>query len=187
MPPGTGPGESGTSRTARDPVSPADQPGHDHPSGLDVDDRGIQPRKLPPWRPITAVAASIGAPASIGLLHPALGTAVFSIELTLAVMIISTALYGAREYSERAFRLLRWIADRPEPKAPPASSGPDTASSYTAIPPPRAESGVSAVTPLITAAASGPEPESGGHAQDLAAGQLPSGTDPAADHPLLTA
>lgn len=105
-----------------------------------------------------SVATSICAPAGIGLLHPALGAAMFSIELALSVMILSTALYGAKEYSERAFRLLRWIADRPEPAAPPGSSGPDLTSSYRTIPQPRAGPGVSAGTPLITVTADGQDP-----------------------------
>jgi hypothetical protein len=90
-------------------------------------------------------------------LHPALGAAVFFIELALAAMILSTALFGAKEYSERGFRLLRWIGDRPEPKAPPGSSGPILASSRT-IPQPRAEPCVSAGIPLTTVAVVGQDP-----------------------------
>jgi hypothetical protein len=41
----------------------------------------------------------------------------------LALTVIGTALFGSQELSERAFRLLRWIANRPEPTAPINHSG----------------------------------------------------------------
>lgn len=40
------------------------------------------------------------------------------VELAVALTVIGTALFGSRELSERAFRLLRWMANRPEPLAP---------------------------------------------------------------------
>ena len=83
------------------------------------DDQDPAARKLIPWRPIGAAATSIGAPVGIGLLHPALGEAVFLVELAVSLIILGTALFGAKEYSERAFRLLRWFANHPEPDAPP--------------------------------------------------------------------
>jgi hypothetical protein len=36
----------------------------------------------------------------------------------MSLVIISTALFGGQRISERAFRLLRWCADRPEPPTP---------------------------------------------------------------------
>jgi hypothetical protein len=155
MAPGTGPREPGTSHTVRGPASPADLPDHDHQGARSDDDGDIRPRKMLPWRPIGAVATSIGAPAGIGLLHPILGAAVFLVELALSVMILSTALFGTREYSERAFRLLRWIADRPEPEAPPGSSGPGPASSYRTTPQSGTGPCVSADASLITVTAVG--------------------------------
>jgi hypothetical protein len=83
------------------------------------DDQDLAARKLIPWRPIGAAATSIGVPVGIGLLHPALGAAVFLVELAVSLIILGTALFGAKEYSERAFRLLRWFANHPEPDAPP--------------------------------------------------------------------
>jgi hypothetical protein len=158
MTPDAGPRESGAPRPAQGSVTPTDRPDHDHQGARSEDGRGIQPRKLLPWRPIGAVVTSIGAPTGIGLLHPALGAAVFLVELALSVMILSTALFGAREYSERAFRLLRWIADRPEPEAPPAAGDPAPASSYRATPQPGPEPCVSADAPLITVTVAGQDP-----------------------------
>jgi hypothetical protein len=40
------------------------------------------------------------------------------IELAAALTIIGTALFGSQALSERGFRLLRWIANRPEPPGP---------------------------------------------------------------------
>jgi hypothetical protein len=75
--------------------------------------------KVLPWKPIGVAVTSVGAPAGLGVLHPALGMAVFLIELAVWLIVLGTALFGKKEYSERAFRLLRWIANRPEPEAPP--------------------------------------------------------------------
>ena len=71
-----------------------------------------------PWRPVGVGAASLGTPVGIGWLHPILGEALFVIELVIVVTIFGTALFGSRVLSERAFRLLRWIVNRPEPQEP---------------------------------------------------------------------
>jgi hypothetical protein len=44
------------------------------------------------------------------------------IELAVALTLIGTALFGSQALSDRAFRLLRWIANKPEPPAPDTSS-----------------------------------------------------------------
>jgi hypothetical protein len=62
--------------------------------------------------------ASIGTPAVIGLLHPALGMAFALTEIAVAVMIIVVALFGSKTLSNRAFRLLRWFGRQAEPPAP---------------------------------------------------------------------
>jgi hypothetical protein len=49
-----------------------------------------------------------------------LGQIVAVIELVVAVTVIGTALFGSPDLSDRAFRLLRWIGNRPEPPAPEA-------------------------------------------------------------------
>jgi hypothetical protein len=62
--------------------------------------------------------ASAGTPVAIGVLHPLLGSAIAIIELAVVLTIIGAALFGGRELSERAFRLLRWIGNGPEPPRP---------------------------------------------------------------------
>jgi hypothetical protein len=64
---------------------------------------------------------SLGAPIGIGVADPLLGVTALVIELAAALTIIGTALFGSQALSERAFRLLRWIANRPEPPGSPAS------------------------------------------------------------------
>jgi hypothetical protein len=53
------------------------------------------------------------------MVHPAIGVAVAALELAVALTVIATALFGSPELSERAFRLLRWTANRPEPSGSP--------------------------------------------------------------------
>ena len=45
----------------------------------------------------------------------------FVAELVVALTVVITALFGSQALSERAFRLLRWIANRPEPACPAAA------------------------------------------------------------------
>jgi hypothetical protein len=73
-----------------------------------------------PWRAAGIGLTSLGTPAGIGVADPLLGRIAIVIELAVALAIIGTALYGSRALSERAFRLLRWIAGRPEPPGPAA-------------------------------------------------------------------
>ncbi|MEV1001421.1 hypothetical protein [Nonomuraea sp. NPDC050202] len=40
------------------------------------------------------------------------------IEASVAVVVVAAALFGSDVISERAFRLLRWLSNRPEPEAP---------------------------------------------------------------------
>jgi hypothetical protein len=47
-----------------------------------------------------------------------LGQVAIAIELAVALTVIGTALFGSQALSERAFRLLRWIATSPSPAAP---------------------------------------------------------------------
>jgi hypothetical protein len=56
------------------------------------------------------------------MLHPLLGTAIAGIEVVVVLTIIATALFGSRALSERAFRLLRWFGNRPEPPGPPGGT-----------------------------------------------------------------
>jgi hypothetical protein len=79
-----------------------------------------------PWRTAGIGLTSLATPIGIGVADPILGSIAFVIELAVAVTIIGTALFGSQALSDRAFRLLRWIANRPEPPAPGGSgSSPD--------------------------------------------------------------
>jgi hypothetical protein len=86
--------------------------------------RSVTPPSSPdsermPWRrPVGATAASLGVPLSAGIFHPALGEAIAIIEIVIMLTIITTALFGSCTLSERAFRLLRWFGNRPEPPTP---------------------------------------------------------------------
>jgi len=75
-------------------------------------------RERVPWGPVAASVTALGTPAGIGVLHPMLGEIVAIIELVVALTIIGTALFGSSDLSDRAFRLLRWIGNRPEPPGP---------------------------------------------------------------------
>lgn len=66
---------------------------------------------------VTGVTA-VGIPAVSEVLHPVLGEIVIIVELVLALTIIVMVLFGSSDARERAFRLLRWIDNRPEPPAP---------------------------------------------------------------------
>jgi len=72
-------------------------------------------RERAPWRPMSAGVASLGISVGIGVFHPMLGEAVALIETVVVLTIIGTALFGNLVLSERAFRLLRWLGNRPEP------------------------------------------------------------------------
>ncbi|MGW3349843.1 hypothetical protein ACWDA3_41655 [Nonomuraea rubra] len=50
--------------------------------------------------------------------HAALGVALVVLEALVAVVVVGAALFGSEAISERAFRLLRWLSNRPEPEAP---------------------------------------------------------------------
>ncbi|MFI6485150.1 hypothetical protein ACIBH1_45080 [Nonomuraea sp. NPDC050663] len=67
-------------------------------------------------KPVTVGAATL-APTGLALLHP-IGVVVVCVELALVIVIIGCLLFGSDETVERIFRLLRWIANRPEPPAP---------------------------------------------------------------------
>jgi hypothetical protein len=66
-------------------------------------------------------AAYILCAQSILLCIVALAAAVIVTVIVVALTLIITALFGSQTMSERAWRLLRWIANRPEPT--PVSTG----------------------------------------------------------------
>ncbi len=73
-----------------------------------------------PRRSVGAGVTALGTPAGIGVLHPMLGEAIAVIKVVVVLAIIGTALFGSPALSERAFRLLRWSGNRPEPPEPGA-------------------------------------------------------------------
>ena len=84
----------------------------------------IDVRERLPWRSVAASVTTVGTPVGIGVLNPALGEIVAIIEFLAALTIMATALFGSADLSNRAFRLLRWIGNRPEPPAPePSGAG----------------------------------------------------------------
>lgn len=77
-----------------------------------------------PWRTAGIGLTTVGTPAGIMAADPLLGQVAIVVELVLALAVIGTALFGSRALSERAFRLLRWVANRPEPPGPAAARRP---------------------------------------------------------------
>jgi hypothetical protein len=72
---------------------------------------------------LTAGAGLFGPPGAC-MVNPRLGMALTAVEvgmalaiLLTALAILLTALYGNKQHSDRAFRLLRWAFDRAEPPA----------------------------------------------------------------------
>lgn len=81
-------------------------------------------RERVPWRSIGVGVTTVGTPTGLAMLHPMLGVILGGTEVVVALQIMTTALYGSSILSERAFRLLRWIGNQPEPSAPAPATGP---------------------------------------------------------------
>jgi hypothetical protein len=75
------------------------------------------------WHLLAVSTGSLAPPIGLGVLHPVAGEAFAGVELAVLLTIIGTALFGSRVLSERAFRLLRWLGNRPEPPEPPPAAG----------------------------------------------------------------
>lgn len=71
-----------------------------------------------PWRSVGAGMVSVGTPLGVAVPHPLLGMVMAVIELAVILTVLGTALFGSQTLSERAFRLLRWFGNRPEPPGP---------------------------------------------------------------------
>ncbi len=52
------------------------------------------------------------------MLDHLLGEVIVITEIVVALTVIAVALFGSQALSERAFRLLRWFGNRPEPPGP---------------------------------------------------------------------
>jgi hypothetical protein len=92
------------------------------PAAPDTGPQAAAPGGRKPWRTAGIGLTSLGTPIGIGVADPLIGTIAFAVELAAALTIIGTALFGSPALSERAFRLLRWIGNRPEPPAPAGPS-----------------------------------------------------------------
>lgn len=71
-----------------------------------------------PWRSVGAGVASVGTPLGAAVLRPLVGEVMMVVELVVFLTMLGTALFGSETLSERAFRLLRWLGNRPEPPGP---------------------------------------------------------------------
>ena len=69
------------------------------------------------WRAAGIGLTSLAAPVSIAAVAPLPGEIAAAVELLAMLTIIGTALFGSQALSDRGFRLLRWIRNRPEPPA----------------------------------------------------------------------
>lgn len=85
------------------------------PEGLSAQPKLLSP---PPWRALGVGIASLGTPVGAGVAHLVLGELIAAVEVVVVFTITGTALFGSQALSERAFRLLRWLGNRPEPPSP---------------------------------------------------------------------
>jgi hypothetical protein len=94
------------------------------------------PPRTPGWVKLGTGLAVIGAEITESVLHPAaaeaLGIADAAIPLIVGLILFTTIVRGSPQTAERIFRLLRWIANRPEPTAPgsPSSQSPAAAAEH---------------------------------------------------------
>lgn len=80
-------------------------------------------RVTPParWR-LGAGVGLCGAEGTAGYFFPGLGAALAVADVVIpsaiALIVLTAVLWGSDKTCDRVFRLLRWIANRPEPPAP---------------------------------------------------------------------
>lgn len=78
-------------------------------------------RRPTPWQ-MLGVGAGIVTESVASFLHPALGEVLAAadiiVPLAIGLILLTAILRGSDRTCERAFRLLRWITNRPEPPAP---------------------------------------------------------------------
>ena len=82
----------------------------------------------PAWAALGTIAA-LAADAVTERYDPTLGIIMFVCDVgfpvVLALVLVSVILFGGEDRKNRAFRLLRWAKDKPEPSAPPEPPGED--------------------------------------------------------------
>jgi hypothetical protein len=88
--------------------------------------QGAKPRAIiVPGRTFSVGTGAFAMPVAAWFSWPLLGVVFVSTEIIIAIAVLFTALYGSELYSGRAFRLLRWSANRPEPSAHGTPDKPD--------------------------------------------------------------
>jgi hypothetical protein len=72
-----------------------------------------------PWARGFALSAGAGllGPAGAWAVKPVFGMVLAAVEVSMALAIVLTAVYGSDRHSNRAFRFLRLTLDRAEPPA----------------------------------------------------------------------
>ena len=93
------------------------------PSGAPASEDGRARHAL--GRPAALGVGALGLPAACAAAYPLLGAAVGAAEAAVSLIVLMTALFGSEPLSNRAFRLLRWFANRAEPPTPQNTSAED--------------------------------------------------------------
>ena len=79
-------------------------------------------RRSAPWRALGAGAGVLGGEGLTACFHSELGEALAAADVVipsaLVIILLTAILRGNSQTCERVFRLLRWIANRPEPPVP---------------------------------------------------------------------
>jgi hypothetical protein len=79
-------------------------------------------RRPPQW--LLGAGGGLVGEAALGYHHPTLEMILIigdlSVPTLLTLIFVAVVLFGSETKEERAFRLLRWIADKPEPPGPVA-------------------------------------------------------------------
>lgn len=73
---------------------------------------------------MTAAGTAATATAAGWWAEPRMGLAMFFVEITIIFVVGGAALFGSERVSERAFRLLRFAANRSEPTSLPGRRRP---------------------------------------------------------------
>jgi hypothetical protein len=77
-----------------------------------------------PWRSLGIGASVVGTPFGISYLHPTMALILTASEVAMFVIVIAAALFGTSIVSERAFRLLDWLAGKSRATVLPSSASP---------------------------------------------------------------
>lgn len=110
-----------TAVTGQSPAGPA---GPSPVHGPYHEPNPLQARRPPvPWRVLGTGAGVLGGEGLIACSRPALSELLAAADVAVPVItglvLVAAILRGSDETCERVFRLLRWIANRPEPPGPP--------------------------------------------------------------------